>query len=113
MKINNQLENSLNVNIKNISEIQNIGELNKIEVLTTTNGDYSQTIVFEFWNTKIDLLKDFKKNDNVTISYNIKSNEYKGKYYYSFRGWKIVNQADEVTNAQQSPDRAVNNDLPF
>lgn len=109
------MENTLNVNIKNISEIKNIGELNKVEVLTTTDGDYSQTILFEFWNNKIELLNDFKKNDNVKISYNIKSNEFKGKYYYSFRGWKISKHEEEITNAEQSPDRAVNveNDLPF
>lgn len=97
--------------IKSIGDLETIKQFKKKTVLIETPGKYPQKIPVEFVNQNIDLVNTLKVGDEVTIAINLRSNEYKGKYYINVTGWKIVNRVAETSTADQMPDRADN--LPF
>lgn len=97
--------------IKSIGDLETIRQLKKKTVLIETTGKYPQTVPVEFLNDKIDLINSLKVGDEVNIGINLRSNEYKGKYYINLSGWKIINRVAETSASAQMPDRAEN--LPF
>lgn len=97
--------------IKSIGDLETIRQLKKKTVLIKTPGEYGQEIPVEFLNKNIDLVNNLKVGDEVTIAINLRSNEYKGKYYINVAGWKIINRVAETSASAQMPDRAEN--LPF
>ena len=98
--------------------IKKIGELEKVSptfkkrtLLLESIGKYPQLLAIEFVNDKVDMLNDHNKGDEVTVSLNIMSNEWKGKHFTNLKGWKIDKGAT-VSNQQQNPDRE-KADIPF
>ena len=61
----------------------------KRNLVIETQEQYKQTIPVDFVKDRIDLLDKFKVGDDVTVAYNLRGNEYKGKYFCSLNGWKI------------------------
>lgn len=97
-------------------------------VLTTGDENYPQDIKFELIKDKCSWLDNFEENQDVTVNFDIRGNEYKGKYYVNLNCWKIVGsnagaksgggspaptQASNVGQAEPSPDDLVNDDIPF
>jgi len=78
--------------IKLINDTQTFGSgFTKREfVITTGDSKYPQDIKFEVVKDKCDLLNDFKVGQQVTVSFDIRGNEYNGKYYVNLSAWKIV-----------------------
>lgn len=58
-------------------------------IVIKTMGDYPQTIPFEFLKDRADLLNGVKDGDMVTVSFDIRGNEYNGKFYVNLVGFKI------------------------
>ena len=81
-------------------------------VVTTSNDQYPQDIAIDFMGDKILQINNFQVGNPVSVSINIRGNEYNGKYYNSINGWKISNHIGSVTNEQQQPAREAA-DLPF
>ena len=81
-------------------------------VVTTSNDKYPQDIAIDFLGDKILQINNFQVGNPVSVSINIRGNEYNGKYYNSINGWKIANYIGSVTNEQQQPAREAA-DLPF
>lgn len=114
------MELSITGTISKIGDVQNIGQLKKQEFLIreeVDNPQYEQQIQFEVWNDKANIA-NHKVGDRVSVSFNVKSNEYKGKFYTNLRAWKIAAYVDNVSNAQQQPARQqapepATDDLPF
>lgn len=73
-----------------------------------TEGDYPQTIPVEFTQDKTSVLDKYKVGDNVTIEFNLRGNEFKGKYYASLQGWKISKLEGGSVSSNSS-----NDSLPF
>lgn len=94
------------------------GAWKKQEFIIETDGDYPKSICIIVWGDKIDLEK-FAVNDTVTVSINIESREYNGRWYTDVKAWKI----DGVPGAAQPEPTAGKalepvkpqppNDLPF
>jgi|TARA_R110000744_G_scaffold244247_1_gene361143 hypothetical protein len=83
-------------------------------VIITTDEKYPQELGIDFFNEKVNELDKFKIGDNVSISVNLRGNEYKGKYYTTINGWKCAELlGNQVTNKQQNPAREETADLPF
>lgn len=65
---------------------------------------YPQTIPIDFIQDKCDLLDQYAEGQLVTISINIRANEYNGKHYVSLQGWKI--------SGEQMPQKTDSNTTP-
>lgn len=61
----------------------------KREFVITTQEQYPQDIKFELYNDKCAVVDRFKTNDEVTVHFNIRGNEYNGRYYVNLNAWKV------------------------
>jgi len=63
----------------------------KQQFIVKSEEEYNNLYCFEvFGNEKVENLTKYQKEgDNVTVEFNVKTNEYKGKYYTSLSAWKI------------------------
>jgi len=99
------MELKLEGKIKQIFVEQQFEKLTKKSMLLTTNDKYPQTVQLDFINDKVKELLKFNVGDEVSVDFNIRSNEYKGKYYTNLQGWRIAQLLGEVSNLQQNPSR--------
>lgn len=77
--------------IKLISDIQNFpsGFSKREFVVTTGDGKYPQDLKFEMVKDKCATLDDYKEGSDVKVSFDIRGNEYNGKYYVNLSCWKL------------------------
>ena len=83
--------NTISGTIKIIGDTNTFGSsgFQKREFILTTPGDYPQDVKLEFYQKDCSKLDGVAVGDEVTASFNIKGNEYKGKYYVNLQAWKI------------------------
>lgn len=63
----------------------------KREFVVTSEGErYPQDIKFEAVKEKTEQLSKLSKGDKVKVNFDLRGNEYKGKYYVSLNAWKIT-----------------------
>ncbi len=93
-------------------------------VITTADDKYPQDIKFEVVKDKCSILDNFSKDQEVNVSFNIRGNEYNGKYYVNLSCWKIqpanASAGQAATPFEESgpsfePSSAdlANDDIPF
>ncbi len=69
----------------------------KREFVVTTEGDrFPQDIKFECVKERCALLDDVKPGQRVAVSFDIRGNEYKGRYFVSLTAWKIESSKDKA-----------------
>lgn len=96
-------------------------EWQKINFLVETDEQYNNLYCFEFFG--VEKVANFQKYNNVgstvKVSFNVKTNEWQGRYFTSLQAWRVetiaqVNQQQpKVTDeALQSASDETNN-LPF
>jgi hypothetical protein len=61
----------------------------KREFVVTTADKYPQDLKFEIVKDKCSLLDPFEIGQDVEISFDIRGNEYNGKYFVNLSCWKI------------------------
>lgn len=66
----------------------------KREMVLNTNEQYPQNLLIEFTQDKCDLLNNFQAGQQVTVSINLRGNEWvspqgETKYFNTLQGWKI------------------------
>jgi hypothetical protein len=71
-------------------------------VVTTQHDKYPQDIKFEIVKDKCSLLDRFSVGSNVNVFFDIRGNEYNGKYYVNLACWKI--EAGSESGADQGGD---------
>ncbi|MCE9615086.1 MAG: DUF3127 domain-containing protein [Lentisphaerae bacterium] len=71
-------------------------------VVTTTDGRYPQDIKFECVKDKAALLADVKPGQRVTVSFDVRGNENKGRYFVSLSAWRI--EAEKAASAIDADD---------
>jgi Domain of unknown function (DUF3127) len=93
--------------IKLISDIQSFpsGFTKREFVVTTANDKYPQDIKFEIVKEKCALLDEYQPNQEVQVFFDIRGNEYNGKYYVSLACWKLQ-AADGSAAPKSSPNQA-------
>lgn len=89
----------------------------KREFVITTNEQYPQEVKFEAVKDKCAVLDKYKVGQGVEVAFNVRGNEYNGKYYVNLQAWKI-NEADVETPTlveEAVPHAAMDeeDDLPF
>jgi hypothetical protein len=91
----------------------------KREFVVTTKEQYQQDIKLEVVKDKCAVLDGYKVGQGVTVDYNIRGNEFGGKYYVSLQAWKIAASGQDAvsgSNYQASisiGEREDDSDLPF
>ncbi len=70
----------------------------KREFVITTQEQYPQDVKLEVTQQRVALLDNMKEGDNVDVHFNIRGNEYNGRYFVNLQAWKI----DAATAVQAS-----------
>lgn len=63
----------------------------KIEFVIETTETYPRKVCFTLMGEKINEIKKVQLNDLITVSFDIESREYEGRWYTSLRAWKVDN----------------------
>jgi hypothetical protein len=69
-------------------------------VVTTAHDKYPQDLKFEVVKDRCALLDGFELGQQVQVNFDIRGNEFNGKYYVNLSCWKI--QAADGSSAQSS-----------
>ncbi|TLD71186.1 DUF3127 domain-containing protein [Phragmitibacter flavus] len=77
--------------IKLINEVQSFpsGFTKREFVVTTSTDKYPQDLKFEVVKDKCSMLDQFEPEQEVVVSFDIRGNEYNGKYFVNLSCWKI------------------------
>lgn len=77
--------------IKVISDTQTFDSgFSKREFVVTTQEQYPQDVKFEFLKDKTVELDKYQIGDSVNVHFNIRGNEYNGRYYVNLQAWKMI-----------------------
>ena len=91
-------------------------EWQKLSFILETTEDYNNLYCFDvFGDEKVEqFLKYNKVGQEVDVSFNVQTNEYKGKYYTSLQSWKIFKaEAGESDFELVTKTHLNEDDLPF
>ena len=58
-------------------------------VVTTAHDKYPQDIKFEVVKDKCSMLDGYKVGQDVSVNFDVRGNEYNGKYYVNLACWKM------------------------
>lgn len=110
MKVTGKIENILETQ-KGTSKAGK--EWKKTSFVVKTDDEYNNLYCFDvFGDEKVNnFLQYNSKGDVVDVDFNVKTNEWKGKYFTSLDAWKIF----KADNSKQKEEVAVEEegDLPF
>lgn len=74
----------------------------KREFVVTTEEDYPQDVKFECIKDRCSLLDNVNEGDHLTVSFNIRGNEYNDRYYVNLQAWRISPATGEESQANES-----------
>ena len=82
------------------------GEWRKQEYVLETEAQYPKKVCFMAWGDKIDQF-DIKKGEQLTVSIDLESREYNGRWYTDVKAWKVSRGGADPDYSQsfQSQDR--------
>ena len=83
----------------------------KREFVVTTEGEYPQDIKLEFTKEKTQLLNTAKVGDSVNVAFNLRGNEFKGKYYVNLQAWKIDYDNGSAQIASEARQKVLSGDM--
>ena len=100
------------------------GPWKKQNFILETQEQFPKKVCIAVWGDKVDL-KSFGTNESVTVSINVESREFNGKWYTDVKAWRVI-KAEGGKGAppppeyippekEQSfePEEGPVNDLPF
>ncbi len=61
----------------------------KREFVITTKEQYPQNVKFELIKDRIDLIAPYKAGDQIKVHFNVRGNEYNGKYFVNLQAWRL------------------------
>ena len=86
--------------IKVIFETQTFSSgFTKREFVVTTDEKFPQDIKIECVKERVELLESIQEKDRVKVSFNLRGNEYKDRYFVNLQAWKIEKQDDATPTA--------------
>lgn len=99
----------------------------KREFVVTTQEQYPQDVKLELIRDRTNLIESYNVGDTVTVSFNVRGNEYQGRYYVNLQAWRVQNAAavgadgappppapmETLMPDASSSDSAAEDDLPF
>tara|TARA_R110000744_G_scaffold8794_2_gene28787 strand:+ start:803 stop:1117 length:315 start_codon:yes stop_codon:yes gene_type:complete len=79
----------------------------KQSIMVEQNVDYNKEVVISFFGDKIKSIRDIEVGSDVSVSINLSSREYNGKYFHNIDGWFIAKLGEETVAPVSESD------LPF
>ncbi len=58
-------------------------------VVTVQDGSYPQDLKFELIKERTSLIDAYQVGEEVKVSFNIRGNEYNGRYYVNLQAWRL------------------------
>jgi hypothetical protein len=99
--------------IKLINDIQTFDSgFSKREFVITTIEQYPQDVKFEVVKDKCSILDKYGPGNDVKVSFNIRGNEYNGKYYVNLQAWKIDNAENTAPANSGAPSPSFESPIP-
>lgn len=74
----------------------------KREFVITTKEQYPQDIKFELIKDKVDLVDPYNQGDTIKVHFNLRGNEFKGKYYVNLQAWRLESLSGGASSGQSS-----------
>lgn len=110
--------------VKHILDLQEFasGFTKREFVVEVPDGNYPQMIKFETVKDRTKLLDDVTIGDEVQVTFDIRGNEYKERFYVNLNAWKLAKTdsgSSSTAPGNSSLDRAFDNepdesdDIPF
>jgi len=107
--------------IKLINDTQTFDSgFQKREFVVTTNEQYPQDIKLECIKDRCSLLDSYSVGDEVKVAFNLRGNEYNGRYYVNLQAWRMesATSAAPVDTAPIPTEESIplaeeQDDLPF
>lgn len=89
-------------------------EWQKLSFILKTDEEYNNLYCFEvFGDEKVETFTKYNKVGSVVdVEFNVKTNEWKGKYYTSLQAWKIF-KADAGSTESVAEPVETDSGLPF
>ena len=106
--------------VKLIEEQQTFSSgFTKQEFVVTTEEKYPQDVKLEATKEKIEKLANVTTGDRVDVSFNIRGNEYQGRYFVNLQMWEIkvlgkasvTQQGDSIEEEVEMPADETGEDL--
>lgn len=95
------------------------GQWKKQDFILETADTYPKKVCIAVWGDKIDM-GSIKPGAQVTVSFDVESREYNGRWYTDVKAWKIVtgSAGDSASASQPAPTfhndpNGTDDDLPF
>ena len=92
------------------------GEWKSQDAVLETSGQYPKKVAFNMFNDKI---QELNIGDEVTVSFEVESREYSGRWYTTVRAWKIEKGSacapvqNQSAPVEQQPEPKKEDTLPF
>lgn len=92
---------------------------NKREFVVTDDADkYPQEIKFACVKDKVELVNKLSVGEKVKVTFNIRGNEYQGKYYVNLEAWKVESTGGSAGSSDGPPpfdpgDGVLDEEPPF
>ena len=114
------MELKINGKVKVMMETQTFDSgFSKREFVITTQEQYPQDVKLECVKDKISMLDGLSEGDDVDVSFNVRGNEYNGRYFVNLQAWRIEKSGAAPAPTPEAPDTALEplaegeDDLPF
>lgn len=65
------------------------GEWKKQEVIFEQDGEYSRKVCVSFWGDKAQDAAGLREGDRVSVSANVESREFNGRWFTEVRAWRL------------------------
>lgn len=101
------------------------GKMKKLEFVIETKTKFPKKICFALWNDKAESF-NFKKGDDLKVTFDLESRESKGRWYTEAKAWKvemlnastaaaqgIIERSDLSSGNELPPEPNELDDLPF
>lgn len=87
--------------LHHVSDIQEFPSgFAKREFVVDTGGQYPQKIKLELFKEKCSLIENAKNGQEITAHFNIRGDEYNGKWYNNLLAWRIeLGEANSTATA--------------
>ena len=72
------------------------------EFVIETSDQYPQKVKFQVVKDKTTLLDHFKDGDELEVYFNIRGNEWNGKYFVNLDAWKIDKIVSDTFNSSNT-----------
>ena len=100
------MEYTIEGKLKKVMDEQTFSSgFSKREFVITTNSDYPQEVKLEFTKDKCSILDNYKLEQDVKVSFNIRGSYYEPKdsYFVNLQAWRIE-AGEQVEQATYTPD---------